>query len=310
MMGLKKFACSAMALFLYFLTIPMGYAQTGLVKITDRVYSYLDAQDPTPANSYGANRGIIIGDKGVAVIDTGISASAAKEFLADIRKITDKPILYVVNTHHHLDHTFGNTIFAAQGADIVAQEECAAAMRQSAGKTLANITTTGLTPDQIAGTKISYPNKTFGKRRQLDLGGISAELIYPGPSHSPGSILVYLSREKVIFAGDILFTDFHPYLGEADIKNWRQVLDFMATLNADKIIPGHGGLSQRRDLMEMASYITMYDVLAGEMAAQGKDADSIVEMLKKSLPPRTRGENLIRAGVVAKYLPEATKKQD
>jgi hypothetical protein len=82
-------------------------ARNGLMRIADGVYAYVDGGIFSAA-SFGANAGIIVGRDGIVVIDTLISAKETKRFIKDIRAVSDKPIKYVVNTHMHLDHTFGN----------------------------------------------------------------------------------------------------------------------------------------------------------------------------------------------------------
>ena len=88
----------------------------GLEKIADNVYSYVDIKNGTPQKSFGANAGIIIGEDGIVVIDTLVSSKEAMRFIKDIRAVSDKPIKYVINTHYHLDHTFGNSEFVKLGA--------------------------------------------------------------------------------------------------------------------------------------------------------------------------------------------------
>lgn len=95
------------------------FAAEKLTKTADNVYSYVDTKNSSPQNSYGANAGIIIGRDGIVVVDTLISSKEAKRFIRDIRAISKKPIRYVVNTHYHLDHTFGNADFKRLGAVII-----------------------------------------------------------------------------------------------------------------------------------------------------------------------------------------------
>jgi len=282
-------------------SIPV-YAENGLVRVSEHVYSYLDIQNASPANSYGANAGIIIGEDGIAVVDTLISAKEAKRFLGDIRMITDKPIKYVINTHYHLDHSFGNSVFADLGASIIAHANCDEAMREKGETALANAEKYGLTQEDLAGTKIAYPDITFTDRYQLNLGSMEVELIYNGPSHSKGSIIAYVPQEKTVFTGDILFTDFHPYMGDDDIVGWLKNLNFLAALDADNFIPGHGRLSTKKDVADMKSYITIFDTLATEAAAVYRDIDVIEKELKKSLPVKAQGEWMIRSNIQTKYL--------
>lgn len=286
-------------------------AENGLTRISPHVYSYINVQEASPANSFGANAGIIIGKKGIVVVDTLISAKEAKRFLQDIRKISDKPILYVINTHYHLDHSFGNAEFSKLGAPILAHKNCADEMHLKAADGLANAANFGLTPEEMVGTEIAYPDITFTDQMRLNPGGMEVNLIYVAPSHSKGSILIQVPSEKVVFTGDILFTDFHPYMGDGDIKGWQQTLDVLATLDADKIIPGHGPLSNNKDVADMKSYLTTFDNKARTLTSM-PDAKlkEIVNEMNKLLPRKTQGEWLIEANIQAKYLKKKDKKKN
>jgi cyclase len=284
----------------------LACAESGLVQISDHVYSYVDVKDGSPANSYGANAGIIIGESAILVVDTLVSAKEGQRLLKDIKAISDKPIKYVVNTHYHLDHTFGNAEFAGLGTDIISHINCADAMKKSAVDTLANADAYGLTPEDMEGTRLVYPNITFTDKMGLDLGGLEVELIYIAPSHSKGSIVVLVPTEGVMFSGDILFADFHPYMADGDIAGWQKTLDSITALNADKIIAGHGPLSTNKDLSDMKAYIIAFDNKAKDLAAESSDVEYIVAELKKSMPPRTRGEGLIQANIMGKYLKSNT----
>jgi glyoxylase-like metal-dependent hydrolase (beta-lactamase superfamily II) len=291
-----------LAFCLVFMAAGPALGENGLVKISEHVYSYIDVKDGSPANSYGANAGIVIGEDTILVVDTLVSSREGKRLLKDIRAVSDKPIRYVVNTHYHLDHTFGNGEFAGLGADIISHADCAAAMRNNSAGILANAGGYGLTPEDMAGTELAYPEVTFTDRMTVNPGGIDVKLIHIAPSHSIGSIVVYIPTEKVIFAGDILFTDYHPYMADGDIDGWRKTLDFIISLNAEKIIPGHGPLSTNKDLSDMRAYIGAFDKKARELAGESKEVEHIVSEIKKSMPARTRGEGLIQANIQGKYL--------
>ena len=231
----------------------------GLTKISDNVYSYVGTKNATPQKSYGANAGIIIGKDGIVVIDTLTSSKEAKGFINDIRAISDKPIKYVVNTHFHFDHTFGDSEFARLGAVIISHAECRKSMEKSGESVLKSAGNYGLTEEDIKGTEISYPTVTFQERVEIDPGDQKIELIYPGPSHTAGSVLVYLPEEKILFSGDILFTDYHPYVVDGNIEKWVKVLDRIAMMDVETIIPGHGPLSTKKDLADMKSYLITLD---------------------------------------------------
>ena len=278
------------------------FAQQGLKKIADGVYAYADVKNGSPKNSFGANAGIIVDKDGIIVVDTLISAKEAKRFIKDIRVISDKPIKLVINTHYHLDHTFGNSEFTRIGALIVAQSEDNINMRNRGEYILKNAGNFGLTKEDLEGTEIAYPALAFHERMEISLGSKKADLIFPGPSHSDGSILVYLPDSKVLFTGDALFTDRHPYIADADMAGWIKVLDFIMGMDVVTIIPGHGPISGKKDIADMKSYLTIFDKKAKELCSQSNDLDYIAAEMKKILPARSENESFIKTNIQMKYL--------
>lgn len=109
----------------------MAQDKAELKLISGSVYAYAGVPDGIPGNAFSANAGIVVGKNAVLVVDSLTSAKEAEGFAADIRKITDKPIRYVVNTHYHLDHAFGNSYFADMGARIIGHVKCRDAVRSS-----------------------------------------------------------------------------------------------------------------------------------------------------------------------------------
>jgi glyoxylase-like metal-dependent hydrolase (beta-lactamase superfamily II) len=279
-----------------------AFAAEKLTKIAENVYAYVDIKNSSGSNSFGANAGIIIGRDGIVVVDTLISAKEAKRFIRDIRTISRKPIRYVVNTHYHLDHVFGNSEFAKLGAVIIAQENDRNAMQNSAKETLKNIGDFGLTPKDMEGTVIAYPVLAYGDRMTIDIGGQIIELVHARQSHTDGDTLVYLPDKKVLFAGDILFTNYHPFLGEGNIEEWVKQLDDIKSMDVEKIIPGHGPVSGIKDIEDMKQYILLFDQKAKELAGQSDDAKKIVESIQNTLPQRPEGAWLIAPNIQMKYL--------
>lgn len=277
------------------------FAQGGLTKIADNVYAYVDVKDASPSNSFGANAGVIVGTKGAVVVDTLITAKEAKRLLADLRAVTDKPVQYVVDTHSHLDHVLGNCVFEDLGAVIVAHSETTREMRAAGEKVLQSAKEFGLTETDLEGTRVAYPGISFRDGLRIDLGGRIVELLYVAPSHTGGSILVYLPDRKVLFAGDALFTDFHPYMADGNLEGWLKTLDAVLALDVEAIVPGHGPVSTKKDVKEMKEYLLAFDKKARELAVDAKDAQSMAAELKKALPARAQGEFLIPANV-RKYL--------
>jgi len=284
-----------------------AHAQTGLTRIADGVYSYVDTKNPSPATSFGANAGIIIGKDGVVVVDTLTSAKEAQRFIKDIRAITDKPIRYVVNTHHHLDHSFGNSEFVKLGAVVVAQENCRKEAQKDADTIIKRALGYGFTVEAMEGTTVVLPTLTFTDKMTIELGDKTVELIYPGPSHTNGSSVVLIPDVKVLFAGDALFTNFHPNLRDADVGGWIKALDKISALDVQKVIPGHGPVSSRQDIADMKQYLVVFDTKAKELSAKSQDLEYIAAELKKALPKREYFDMFIASNVKAMYLKEERK---
>lgn len=279
-------------------------AAEGLTKIANNVYAYIGEKAASPANSFGANAGIVIGRDGVLVVDTLISAKEADRFIADIRKITDKPIKYVVNTHYHPDHALGNSEFSKLGAVIVSQSKDEASLEKDGPGMLANMQSMGLSDEDMRGTELAVATLTFTDRMTINLGDEKVELIYPGPSHSAGSSIVLVTQEKVLFTGDVLFTDYHPYMADGNVASWIKVLDFVRTLDAIVIIPGHGPLSGKKEVADMKAYLQIFDKKARKLAARSKDVEKIAAELKKELPVRSQLDWAIAENVKGLYLPK------
>ncbi|HTP66966.1 MAG TPA: MBL fold metallo-hydrolase [Geobacteraceae bacterium] len=280
----------------------LATAQQGLTKLADNVYSYVDVKNGSPVNSFAANAGIVIGRDGILVIDTLISAKEAKRFIADIRKVSDKPIKYVVDTHYHLDHSFGNSEFAKLGATIISQANDRDNLAKKGNDAMKHARDYGLSDADLAGTVITLPTLTFTDRMTIDLGGETVELIFVAPSHTEGSALVYLPRHKILFTGDVLFTDYHPFMGDGDIAGWVKNLDFILGLDVTTIIPGHGPISSKKDIAEMKAYLQLFDKKARELVAKSQDVDKIAAELKKILPAKSQGDWMIAYNLKVKYL--------
>jgi len=274
----------------------------GLTKITDNVYSYVDVRNAGPGNSFGANAGIVIGKDGILVVDTLLTAKEARRFLADIRKVSDKPVRYVVDTHYHLDHAFGNSELAKAGGIVISQAADRKNLELKGEPVLKNMSAFGLSEEDVRGTEIRLPELTFTDRMSVYMGGEKIDLIHVGPSHTEGSLLVYLPERKLLFTGDILFTDFHPYMGEGDLAGWIKTLDFILSLDVDTIIPGHGPISGKKDINLMKEYLVIFDRKARELVLKSDNPDIIATELKNTLPARSQGDFLIPSNIREKYL--------
>lgn len=277
-------------------------AAPGLTRLADGVYAYAGVTGMSPANSFGANAGVIVGRDGILVVDTLVSAKEADRLIGDIRKVSSLTVKYVANTHWHLDHAFGNCRFAQLGAAIVGHDSEQGKYALHGPAALRNPAMYGMTAADFVGTTIAAPTITFSDRMSVDLGGQRVELIHVAPSHSDGSILVYLPDKKILFAGDVLFTGYHAFVGEADIDGWLRTLDYILDMDVALIVPGHGPVSSKNDVVAMREYLKILDAKARELCAQSGDVNYIVAELLKALPPRAEGAHLLQGNLIYKYL--------
>ncbi|MCK4538661.1 MAG: MBL fold metallo-hydrolase [Candidatus Krumholzibacteria bacterium] len=233
--------------------------KTGLVKVADDVYAWI-APGPGAGDGLGANSGFIIGTEAVMVIDTRYTPELAEELLEAIRSITDVPVKYVVNTHYHPDHTWGNSVFAGVGATIISTRETRDDIEKYTPIYLSYYR--DQKPQayrQLVNVKMTLPDSLVLGRTVVDLGGISAEIYYDGPGHTAGDVFVTVPRTRTVFAGGLVSNGYHPNMSDqgVDFDNWKAILGRLATTGIDRVVPGQGMVSSPDILRKQQSYIDL-----------------------------------------------------
>jgi quinoprotein relay system zinc metallohydrolase 2 len=187
------------------------------------------------------NVGFIVGGKSVAVIDTGGSLKIGKRLHEAIRNVTALPILYVINTHVHPDHIFGNAAFLEDQAIFVGHAKLADAM-ELRKETYLRINNNWLGAD-FAGSKIIKPTMSVKDKLELDLGDRKLQLTAYPTAHTNTDITVLDSKTATLWAGDLLFVERTPSI-DGDLKGWLAVIDQLKTVPAQQIVPGHGAIAK------------------------------------------------------------------
>jgi cyclase len=236
-------------------------------KVTDGVY-YATASGTM---NVGSNSPIIVNDDDTLVIDSEITPAAARALVADLKAVTSKPIRYVVDSHHHYDHAFGNQVFASDAQVIghdntrrrmltnvmeqytflnsvqpvparvealkqrIAQEtdpQQKAALERQVANSLAYL-------EQVKEIKVTPPNLTFDATMTLIRGGREMRLLYLGRGHTDTDVVLFLPKERIVCTGDLM-ESIVSYMGDSYPEEWIATLDRLKALDFDTVMPGHG----------------------------------------------------------------------
>ena len=212
------------------------------VKLADNAYAYIAEGDP--------NTGIVIGDDAVMVIDTQATPIMARDVIARIRQVTDKPIKYVVLSHYHAVRVMGASGY---GAPYVIASEATRALivergQQDFESEVQRFPRLFRAVESVPG--LTWPNITFDKRMTLWLGKTEVQLIQIGAGHTKGDTIVWMPKERVLFSGDLVEYGATPYAGDAHFKEWPQTLGKLRAFKARALVPGRGDALTTPDKVE------------------------------------------------------------
>ena len=220
-------------------------------------------QVPNRANNGDiANIGFVIGGSAVAVIDSGGSPSTGERLRAAIRARTALPIRYLINTHVHFDHLFGNGAFGDDDPQLVAHARLQGALMSRADAYMANFEEF-VGPEEARRVAMLPTDSPVAERLDLDLGGRVLEVVAYQTAHTNNDITVFDDATGTLFAGDLVSVNHIPII-DGSVLRWLEVMDQLAAIPADRVVPGHGPVSapwpdamapQRRYLQGMVTEI-------------------------------------------------------
>lgn len=238
----------------------------------------------------GANAGFVVGESGVAVIDTFENEAATKALLGQIHTLTHLPIKFVVNTHYHLDHVAGNRVFAEQGAVIVAHRNVRAWINSENLKFFGD----KITPEEKAMVaNLLPPEVLYDTGVTLFLGSRRIEVTYM-PGHTGGDSVVSVADAGVVFCGDLFWRKTLPNLIDATTSDWLKTLsqfteqskDYMtnsALPRAQLFVPGHGDIGDLEDVKEFQEYLSWLRGTVKQALDAGKRGDTLVAAVMPEL---------------------------
>jgi glyoxylase-like metal-dependent hydrolase (beta-lactamase superfamily II) len=233
-----------------------GPQQLTTFKVRDNFYMIRNGQS--------GNCSVLVADDGVVLIDNKFEMDH-DAIMTKLREITDKPVLYVIDTHLHADHSGGNATKQALGAKVIAHE--------NARFQMAKTQTTGL------------PNLTLEDHMRVYHGEFVLDLYWLGRGHTDGDIVIHLPEQKMIFMGD-LFATWDPYVtlihyaAGGSLREWPRTLDRALALPFDTVIPGHGGPTDRAHLETYQAQLVRMGDMVREANRAKKSREDIQKMLE------------------------------
>lgn len=242
-------------------------------KISEGLYEILGGQ--------GANGGAYIGDNGILIIDAKQDKKSVEQVIEGLKKITGKPIKYLVNTHSDGDHVRGNQYFP-ESVTIISHENCRMEFFH-AGR--------DGTPSEWNKPELApfIPSLTFSDKMDIYLGSKKVELWYFGIGHTTGDIVVYFPEEKTAFIGDQMFLTrpqlIHSYKGGNSFENVKTLTKMLETINAEKFCSGHSEIANRENVKEHIKQMKNRQEKVRTLIEKGKN----LEEIKSEFPKNEEG---------------------
>jgi glyoxylase-like metal-dependent hydrolase (beta-lactamase superfamily II) len=275
-MSEKKFASQA----------DLEEKKTSFVQLSDHAWAYTAEGDP--------NTGVIVGDDSVMIIDATATPVMAQKVVAEIRKITDKPIKYVLLTHYHAVRVLGASGFQQHGLQqIIASQDTYGLIvergQQDMDSEIARFPRLFQAVESVPG--LTWPTLTFQGRMTLFMGGLEVQIMQLGAGHTKGDTIAWLPKDKVLFSGDLVEADAACYTGDAYLAEWPQTLRNLRALPAEKLVPGRGpALMNPQEVAKGLAYtedfVTTLYKGAQEAVTKELDLKGAMSHIRQSMDPK------------------------
>ncbi len=261
--------------------------KTTFEQLSAHCWAYTAEGDP--------NTGVIIGDDAVLICDALATPVMAQNLIAEIRKVTDKPIKYVVLSHYHAVRVLGASGYKAEGMQEIIASQGTYEMivergQQDMMSEYERFPRLFQNFESIPG--LTWPTLVFKDEMTLWMGkDLEVKVMHVGPGHTKGDTIVWVPSENVLFSGDLVEADAACYTGDAQLEEWPATLDALSALGADKVVPGRGpaligaarvaeGLAYTRD------FVTTLLNSAKEAVAQGMNLKQAMAHTRKAMDPK------------------------
>jgi cyclase len=240
-------------------------------------YSAISATDKNVVFG-GSNNIWVVFEDYVMVYDANFPKEA-DDVIAAIRKTTDKPIRYVIDSHHHGDHAYGNAVFTKAGATVIAQTNCARWLRDKGPQEFADAGKGKEGRKDVANSVLKQPDLIFDDKLVFEDKNQRAEVVFFGHAHTPGDTFLYLPKHKILCTGDACTNGAFNYMGHADSASWIRVLEKAQQLDIKIVCPGHGPLAGKDVVAKQKRYFVELREQVKKGIDKNKEFDDILKAL-------------------------------
>jgi glyoxylase-like metal-dependent hydrolase (beta-lactamase superfamily II) len=249
-------------------------------RVADNVYAHVgDLGARSVANEgLNANLGLVVTPAGAVLIDSGATFRSARDIHAAIRRVTDQPVRWVINTGGQDHRWLGNGYFASLGAELIAHASAVPDMRSRGGDQLQALRS--LLGAAADGTVPTLPTRLLqGADTRLEIGGTVFEFRHRGGGHTPGDMMVWLPQSQVAFAGDIVYVDrLLAVLPVSSTRAWLEAISALEQLAPHRIVPGHGRVTDLATAREQTrAYLVALRAHMKHAVDQGVDISEAVK---------------------------------
>src|SRR6476659_5824755 len=227
-------------------------AKLNTVKVTDDLY--VIHNDFVPGNTTA-----LITNEGVVLVDDKFEIDFPN-IVAEVKKLTNQPIKYVINTHHHADHSGSNAKMQAMNVQVIASEQARENM--------------------VDAKQPGQPTLTFDRHAHVYLGGKNVELYHFGRAHTNGDVVVLFPAQRTLAAGDMFtYGDDVPelidYPGGGSAKEWTSTLDSVLQLDFNNVVPGHGNVTTKQEMRRFRDSTLAVRNAVHDMIVDKKSKDEV-----------------------------------
>ena len=230
------------------------------------------------------NNGWVVFEDYVLVIDANFP-SGAEEVLPKIRAVTDKPIRFAFDTHHHGDHAYGNQVWVENGATPVAHTGVIEEMKRYEtgyyGQKPGRWEETAAQRPDVKASRLKPPSVLFPREMIFDDGKHRVELIHLGVAHTYGDAVAWLPKERILFTGDLCVNGAYNFVGDGDTEKWIATLDAARRLGARTICPGHGPRGTDAMLVDQQAFFKALRQQVDALVRARKSAREVRDSVEK-----------------------------